>query len=158
MRAWDELVDRYVEEYSARGMAAKTIERLGHELDRWRAWLRRRRPRPAPEDVGADLIVRYVRERTTFKSKETVSAVLSMLRGLGEFLVREKVWEANPLRWMRGPKLSGLRLVPRRLNGEAMGRLWEAAATCRQAYYRHLWLAVLLGRVGRVESRCGAVV
>ena len=154
---WVELMDRYLEEYGARGMAVKTIERVGGELNRWVAWLGRRRPRPVPEELDAELIVRYVRERTTFKSKETVAAVLSMLRGFGEFLVREKAWEANPLRWMRGPKLSGLRRVPRRLNREAMGRLWRAAATCRQAYYRHLWLAVL-GLLYGTGARRGELV
>ena len=143
MREWMEVTDRYVEEYAARGMAAKTIERVEGELGRWVMWLLRRRPRPAPQEVEADLIVRYVKERTAFKSKATVAAVMGTLRGLGEFLVREEVWGANPLRWMRGPKLDGRSRVPRRLNREAMGRLWQAAATCSQAYRRYLWLAVL---------------
>jgi len=88
------------------------------------------------------MIVRYVQGRGVFRSKATVASVLVTLRGFGEFLVREKVWASNPLRWMRGPKVRGQR-VPRRLNEQAQQRLWRAAATTRGAYSRQLWLAVL---------------
>ena len=142
MNEWSELADRYVEECAERGLAAATLQKVQSEVDRWTSWLRRRRPRPRPGEVGADLIVRYVGERTVFRSKATVASVLTTLRGLGEFLVREKVWAANPMRWMRGPKVHGRR-VPRRLNEEAQRRLWQAAATTRGAYARRLWLAVL---------------
>ena len=35
MRRWDGLVDRYMAEYGARGLAADTVEGTRRELDRW---------------------------------------------------------------------------------------------------------------------------
>lgn len=142
MNEWAELGERYVAECAERGLAPSTLRKVRSEVERWRSWLGRRRPRPGPEDVDADLIVRYVRERTVFRSKTTVASVLTTLRGLGKFLVREGVWGSSPLRWMRGPKVHGCR-VPRRLGEEAQRRLWQAAATTRGRYSRQLWLAVL---------------
>lgn len=158
MKEWDEVAERYLEEYEARGMSWETVRRVRREVERWWLWLRHRhrRPRPGLGEVDADLIVRYVKERTRFRSKATLSAVMSTLRGLGEFLVREGVWGSNPLRWMHGPKLNGRR-VPRRLNRQAMERLWRAAAANRQGYYRRLWLAVL-GVLYGTGARRGEVV
>lgn len=34
MRRWDRLVELYLEEYSARGLAAATLEHVRRELDR----------------------------------------------------------------------------------------------------------------------------
>jgi integrase/recombinase XerD len=142
MKEWDEVVERYVGEYEARGMCPSSVRHVRGELDQWVAWIRHRRPRPKLCEVGGDLVVRYVACRGAFKSKATVSAILSKLRGLGEFLVREGVWQTNPLRWMRGPRLHGCR-VPRRLNQEAMEHLWQAATKARGSYAQRLWLGVL---------------
>ena len=46
------------------------------------------------------------------------------MRGMGEFLVREGVWEGNPIRWMRGPKVTPYSRLPKRLRIPVMpGRL-----------------------------------
>jgi site-specific recombinase XerD len=92
-----------------------------------------------------------------FRSKATVSGTMSVMRGMGEFLVREGVWPTNPLRWLRGPKLDARMRVPRRIGSEQMEALWAAAAGHRSAYPRQLWttvLAVLYGtglRRGELE-------
>ena len=83
MSEWAEVGDRYVEECRGRGLAPKTLERVQSEVDRWTGWLRRRRPLPSPAEVDADVVVRYVRERTMFRSKATVSSVVSTLRNEG---------------------------------------------------------------------------
>ena len=75
------------------------------ELERWGVWMKRRRPRRRLEQVDAPVLVAYVRARSAFHSKSTVSGRMSVMRGMGEFLVREGVWPSNPLRWLRGPKL-----------------------------------------------------
>jgi site-specific recombinase XerD len=143
MRRWDGLVDRYLEEYEARGRAVGTIDGLRRELDRCGTWLKNRRPRPRLDDVDSDLLIDYVRSRTAFHAKATLSSVMSKLRGFGEFLTREGIWKSNPLRWMRGPKLDSRSRLPRRISGPAMTQLWDAAATSRIDYSRTLWLTLL---------------
>ncbi len=157
MRRWDRLVDQYLTECETRGLAVGTLERLRAELERFGAWMKRRRPRRALEQVDAQHVLVYVQARMAFRSKATVSHTMSTLRGMGEFLVREGLWASNPLRWLRGPKLDSRRRVPRRIGAEAMERLWAAAAQHRSAYHRQLWttvLAVLYGtglRRGELE-------
>lgn len=143
MRRWDGLVDRYLEEYKARGRAAGTIQGLRRELDRCGSWLKHRRPRPRLEEVNSDLLIDFVSSRTAFHSKATLSGVISKLRGFGEFLVREGIWKSNPLRWMRGPKLDPRSRLPRRISRPVMTQLWDAAATSRFDYSRTLWLTLL---------------
>jgi integrase/recombinase XerD len=136
-------MERYLAECETRGLAPGTIERLRSELERWGAWLRRRRPQPRLEDVDGELVVAYLRARGTFHAKSTLSGTMSALRGMGEFLVREGVWRSNPLRWLRGPKLDARMRVPRRIGSEQMEALWAAAVRHRSAYHRQLWTAVL---------------
>jgi integrase/recombinase XerD len=62
---------------------------------------------------------------------------------MGEFLVREGIWETNPLRWMRGPKVTPYSRLPMRLDHREMDALWKAAAESRGAYWSSLWLTVL---------------
>ncbi len=143
MRRWDRLVELYLEEYAARGVCAETVRHVQRELDRWGAWLKHRRPRPRLEEINADLVVRYIRQRASFRSKALVRGILGAQRGLGEFLVRQGLWRGNPLRWMRGPKVRAGDRVPRRINRSALRQLLEGAATGGRAYHRHLWLAVL---------------
>jgi integrase/recombinase XerC/integrase/recombinase XerD len=147
MKNWDRLQEKYLEEYAARGIAPATVQGVRRELDRMGCWLKHRRPRPALEELGdasgsgSELLIAYVRSRTAYKAKATVSGVMSIMRGFGEFLVRDATWHSNPLRWMRGPKPQ--MRVPRRFGRGALQKLWEAAASARRAYHRHLWLAAL---------------
>src|SRR5580658_9073121 len=128
MRNWDRLVDDYIEMYRARGLQADVVLRVRRELDRLGCWLKNRRPRPKLEEVGADELIGYVRSRTPYHAKATVAGVMSILRGFGEYLVRQGVWASNPLRWMKGPKLRPDSRIPRRISGPALQRLWEQAA------------------------------
>lgn len=142
MRRWDGLSERYLEEYGARGVTSTTMDHARRELDRLGAWLKRRRPRPNLEAVEVDHLVRYIQGRTAFRSKATVRGVMTVMRGMGEFLVRERVWLSNPLRWMEGPRVDSRSRSPRRIDTEPMKQLW-AAAGGRGGYHRWLWLAVL---------------
>jgi len=143
MRRWDHLVDCYLEEYAAAGRAATTSLGIRRELDRLGQWLKNRRPRPHLEEVNSDLLIAYIRARSAFHSKATLSAVISKMRGMGEFLTREGVWISNPLRWMRGPKLDPYRRLPRRISPTVMTEIWETAVTKRSGFSRWLWVAVL---------------
>lgn len=143
MRRWDNLVDQYMKEYSSRGCAQGTVEGIRRELDKWGIWMKRRRPKPRLEEIDSELLIRYIGDRSVFHSKATISSVVSKMRCMGEFLVREGYWAKNPFRWIRGPKLDHRRCLPRRLSKQAMRQLWEAVAKNRQGYGRSLWLAVL---------------
>jgi integrase/recombinase XerC len=143
MRRWDRLVDQYMEGYEAAGRFAEAIKGMRRELERWGSWLKNRRPRPALEEVDAELIVGYLRMRGAWRAKATLSGVMSKLRCMGEFLMREGLWRSNPLRWLRGPKLDIRSHLPRRISAEVMRGLWEAAAKHRYSYHRGLWLALL---------------
>jgi site-specific recombinase XerD len=93
--------------------------------------------------VGSDHIVQYLQGRASFKSKSTVAGIVSILRGMGEYLVRQEVWTSSPLRWMRGPKLDWQRQAPRRIGRKQMETLWQTAATHRSGYRRYLWTTLL---------------
>lgn len=73
MRRWEGLVERYLRECEARGLAASTLAQRRAALERWGAWLRRRHPRPRLDEVDAPLVIAYVRARSAFHSKRTVS-------------------------------------------------------------------------------------
>jgi len=143
MRRWDGLVERYLGELRTRGLAEDTVRHRCRELDRWGAWLKHRRPRPELEQVGADEVVAYIQGRAAFRAKATVAGIVTALRSLGEFLVRDEIWASNPLRWMRGPKMDPRARIPRRIGAGTMSQLWASAAAGRQVYQRHLWVALL---------------
>jgi integrase/recombinase XerC len=143
MRRWDGLLDAYIEESAARGLSGGYVETTRRELERWGAWLKRRRPRPRLEEISPDLHVRYIQERTVFRSKATVYGVLSKMRCFGDYLVCDGTWTDNPLKWMQGPKLTPYHRMPKRIDGKDMKALWSAAATGRGLYQRHLGIAIL---------------
>lgn len=157
MRRWDGLVERYLALQVTRGLAAETITTRRRELARFGDWLKSRRPRPALEAVGADIVVRFVSSRSPFHSRSLVSSVVSILRSMGEFLVQEGVWAINPLRWMRGPKIDQRRRVPRRIAQAQLQALWKAAEARRKEHARYqavCALAILYGtglRRGELE-------
>jgi len=132
-----------MEEYEVTGKAVETVTAMRRELDRWGTWLKNLRPRPALEEVPADLIIRYLRGRGAYRAKATLSSAMSKLRCMGEFLVREGIWLSNPLRWLRGPKLDIRSRLPRRISPEVMRGLWEAAAAHRYGYHRSVWVTLL---------------
>lgn len=157
MRRWDGLVEKYLAVQATRGLEPTTIGIRRREFNRFGNWLKARRPKPALEEVGADLLVRYVSSRTPFHSRSTVAGVVSSLRCMGEFLVEEGLWSSNPLRWMRGPKIDQRRRLPRRIGREQLQSLWKAAEARPQEHARYqavCTLAILYGtglRRGELE-------
>lgn len=143
MRRWDRLMEGYLEEYAGRGRSAAMEGRVAYVLGRWGRWMKRRRPRVQLERVDADVLVSYMRAQKSFRSKSTVYGTLSVMRGMGDYLVREGVWSANPLRWMKGPKLSPYSRLPKRIDANQMQALWRQAASRGSGYHGHLRLAVL---------------
>jgi site-specific recombinase XerD len=143
MRRWDRLQDSYMEEYRARGLSQETVAYTESRLDRWGRWLKRRRPRVAIERIDADAITVYIAKCTSFRSKATVYATLSTMRGFGDYLVRQGLWKINPLRWMKGPKVTPYSRLPKRIDQAHMEALWRAAANRGGDYSSHLWVTTL---------------
>ena len=143
MRRWDGLVDDYLQEYRQRGLADETVKNMMFVLDDWGTWLQRRRPRPALERITPELTRAYLASRSHFRAKTTVYGTLSAMRRIGDFLMRRGLWSSNPLRWMKGPKVSPYSRVPKRIDQEHMEALWRAAAARRGAYSPQLWVTVL---------------
>jgi site-specific recombinase XerD len=143
MRRWDRLLDAYLEQYRARGLSEQTVEHVTQRLTDWGQWMKRCRPRPVLEGVDADLLVRYIESRSSFRAKSTVYGTISTMRGMGDHLVREGVWLSNPLRWMKGPKVTAYSRLPKRIDPSQMEALWREAASSRGQYQQQLWLTVL---------------
>lgn len=104
MRRWDNLVDGFLKEYSARDISINSIRSRERELAKFGNWLKRRKPTPKIEDIDLDLIHEYIKSRTTFLAKASSWAVIGSLRSMGDYLVENGLWLQNPLRWITGPK------------------------------------------------------
>ena len=143
MRRWDRLKDSYMEEYRARGLSEQTVECTESRLDRWGRWLKKRRPRIMIEHIDADTITRYMEACASFRSKATVYGMLSTMRGFGDYLVRQGLWKINPLRWMKGPKVTPYSRLPKRIDQAHMEALWRAAAQRGGEYSSHQWVTIL---------------
>ena len=137
------MVDAYMDEYRARGTCEATVAHTAARLARWGAWMKSRRPRPAIEAISADILTRYLEHSAHFRAKATVYGTLSTMRGFGDYLVREGYWRQNPLRWMKGPKVTPYHRLPRRIDRAHMEALWRAAAQTQGEFSRTLWVAVL---------------
>jgi integrase/recombinase XerC len=143
MRRWDRLMDSYIEEYRARGVCAESVAMNAARLERWGRWLKARRPRIGIERIDADSITRYIESCSTFRAKATVYGTLSTMRGFGDYLVRQGLWTINPLRWMKGPKVTPYSRLPKRIDHAHMRAMWSEAARRGGDYSSHLWITVL---------------
>jgi site-specific recombinase XerD len=137
------LLDIYMEEYRARGVSEATVGHTESRLLRWGHWLKKRRPRVSIEQIGVDLITSYIACGGSFRSKSTVYGTLSTMRGFGDFLVRQGLWKLNPLRWMKGPKVSPYSHLPKRIDRSHMEAMWLEATRRRGDYSAHLWVTIL---------------
>jgi len=137
------LVDAYIEEYAARGICTASVAHTEARLRQWGSWLKGRRPPPLLEEIDPQLHVRYLASRSAFRAKSTVYGTLSTMRCFGDYLVREGLWRQNPLRWMKGPKVTPYHRLPRRIERAHMEALWRAAAQLHGQYSQRLWVTVL---------------
>lgn len=132
-----------MQEYGARGLSPATAAYAASRLSRWGLWLKKLRPRISIEQIDAQTISFYVASCASFRSKATVYGTLSTMRGFGDFLVRQGLWNINPLRWMKGPKVTPYSRLPRRIDRAHMEALWRVAADRGGDFSSHLWVTVL---------------
>jgi site-specific recombinase XerD len=97
----------------------------------------------AIERIDPEMIARYIASCSSFRAKATVYATLSSMRGFGDYLVRQGLWKINPLRWMKGPKVTPYSRLPKRIDRAHMEALWREAASRHGEYSSHLWVTVL---------------
>ena len=143
MKRWDGMADGYIKQCETRGQSEGTVIGLRNELDRFGCWLKRRRPKPNLEEVDGLMLIEYIRRRTRFHAKTTVAGVTSKIRLMGEYLVQEGVWNKNPMRWIKGPRLDPRGRMPKRIGQEHLKKIWEASRQNPNRYQQHLSIAVL---------------
>jgi site-specific recombinase XerD len=143
MKRWDGLVEGYIKSCETRGLSEATLTGVRNELERWGCWMKRRRPRPNLEEVDGLMLIDYIRSRTHFHAKTTVSSVTSKMRCMGEYLVQEGVWSKNPMRWVKGPRLDWRGRMPKRIGKEHLKKIWDATGQDRNGYQQYLSIAVL---------------
>ena len=143
MRRWDRLLDGYMEGYRARGVSAPVRAGTEARLHKWGRWLKGRRPRIGIEQIDAEVVTLYIAKCTSFRAKATVAATLSSMRGFGDHLVQEGLWKINPLRWMKGPRVTPYNRLPQRIDHGHMEAMWREAANRHGHYSSHLWVTVL---------------
>jgi hypothetical protein len=159
MRRWDRLLDSHVEEDHARGVSSQSVAYTEARLNRWGRWLKGRRPRVGIERIDAEMITHYISNCSSFRAKATGYATLSSMRGFGDYLVRQGLWKINPLRWMKGPKVSPYSRLPKRIDHahERCVPLPEMVLRCLEAYlplgYNQLEKTGLCGECALCESR-----
>ena len=143
MHRWDALMDGHLRDCETRGLAASTITTKRNELIRFGSWLRSRRPKVNLEKVDSDLIIKFLRTRSIAHAKATLSSLVTICRCMGEYLVEQNMWLKNPLRWIKGPKISSTSHLPRTVGPAQMKQIWEVAAAEPKHGSRHKYLAML---------------
>jgi site-specific recombinase XerD len=143
MRRWDRLVDLHVEEYRARGVSPQSVAYTESRLNRWGRWLKGRRPRVEIERIEAEMITHYISNCSSFRAKATVYATQSTMRGFGDYPVRQGLRKINPLRWMKGPKVTPYNRLPKRIDRAYMETMWREAENRHGEYTSHLWVTLL---------------
>jgi site-specific recombinase XerD len=144
MRNWDHIVDNFIRICETRGLSESVILGRRRELERFGAWLKRRKPKPTVEGITSDLILDYIKGRTAFHSKASVCGVMSHIRCLGEYLVNEGIWNQNPLRWIQSPKIDPRRQLPKRVEKENLQRLVAQTTKMPHAHNRSLYFTLIL--------------
>lgn len=143
MRRWLEVTTGYLAACQARGMGEERRKATRRELERLGSWLLGTRSTLTLEEIDTELLVNYLRSRSVFRAKGTVSDIVSKLRCFGVWLVQEGYWKKSPLQWLKGPKINPYAKAPQRLSRESMTKLWQGAATSKSSLGQKQWLCAL---------------
>ena len=128
MRRWDRLVDSYMEEYRARGVGAATV---GTRHRGWSVGAVAEAAAAASGDRGDRRGADHAVHREPHELSGQVDRVRhAQLRcaASATFWCKEGLWTTNPLRWMKGPKVTPYSRLPKRIDREHMEALWREAA------------------------------
>lgn len=144
MRNFETLVDGYTEECRSRGVNEHTIAHRKRFLLRWGVWLRSSGFGSSLEDVNAEIIIKFLKNDSVFKSKSTIAGSMSALRCFGDYLNREGVWSRNYLRWMPSPKLRVGKHIPKALKKDEIEKMLAECFSQRDRLHQYLWPALFL--------------
>lgn len=144
MNRWESTLSEYMEELEVRGLVEQSKLRISGEISKFGMWLRQGKPKPRIEEIGMEKITMYLKRRSKFKSRSTISSHISTLRCFGEFLVRKGLWRENPLKWLKGPKILAYGKVARRVSQEQIYKIMEAIISNRDSIHRQLYSSLLL--------------
>ena len=143
MRNWDTLVEKLTSNDLSRGLSRATVSHRQRELYKWGIWLKQRKPKVKIEEIDVELIHKYIKSRTAFASKSSTCGVISIMRGMGDYLVEEGYWIQNPLRWISGPKLANTRKIPRNYHRSDLKKIFEQSFYAQNPYFRKLYPAII---------------
>lgn len=143
MKKWDSVVRTYEEVLIGRGLDKSTISNRIVELGKFGVFLKRQKPLPSIEDLKEHHFVDHLKKRVKFKSKSTISSVMSHLRCFGSFLIQEKLLARNPMIWLQGPKLSVFHKTPKRVSKESLLAIWTEAGKNLNSHNQHLLFVIL---------------
>ena len=127
------------------GRAKRRWRYTAARLERWGRWLKSRRPRVGIERIDAESDHALHRELLALSSEDDrVRDAFARCADFGDYLVREGLWRQNPLRWMKGPKVTPYSRLPKRIDQAHMEAMWRAGGERAAASTaRILWVTVL---------------
>lgn len=144
MKRWEELALAYIAECRTCGLSNETLAGRESEILRFGRWLKRQSPRPKIEDINHDLLVQYIKGRTSFLSKSSTCGVISKLRVFGDYLVLHGLWRTNPLHWIKGPKLNtNYRKLPKNYKRVDLENIFKASFSAHNSYSRTIGPALI---------------
>jgi integrase/recombinase XerD len=144
MNNFEKLVEGYSGESRSRGVSEGTIKTRERFLFKWGVWLRTSGLGRPITEVNAEIILKFLKSNSVFKSKATVAGEMSSLRCFGEYLSREGVWQKNYLRWMPSPKLRVTKHVPKVLKKADIEKMLEETFNQRDRLHQYLWPTIFL--------------
>jgi len=143
MNQWDNLVENYQKYCEMKGLAEATILGVRRLLEKWGNWLKRRKPKPSINEINSEYIIKFIQARTAFRARATVYGTVSIMRGFGEFLVQKGIWQMNPLKWIRGPKIDPRMQIPNRIKKSHLEKIWVEAIKISNKYFQVLCILIL---------------
>ncbi|NJM09471.1 MAG: tyrosine-type recombinase/integrase [Bdellovibrionaceae bacterium] len=144
MNNFEKLVEGFSEESRSRGVNDLTVKTRERFLFKWGVWLRTSGNGNSIANVNAEIILKFLKNSSVFKSKSTVAGEMSTLRCFGEYLSREGVWQKNYLRWMPSPKLRINKHVPKALKKDDIEKMLAETFNQRDRLHQYLWPAIFL--------------
>ncbi len=137
MKQYDALVEAYIKRIEIRGIGTSTIFTRRREIEKFGLWVKRKKPRPKLGEVGSEIILDYLKNRSAFKARSTMQGRFSDLRCFFDFLVEENIWRKNPLRWIRGPKLILNSHVPKCLGQSDVENIFQACFKVKETLFQY---------------------
>ncbi len=144
MASFEEHVDGYIRECQIRGLGDDVINYRRSFLYGWHSWLRSENPKISLHSVNTEIILKFIKKKSTFKSKATVAGYMSTLRCYGDYLNRQGIWKNNFLRWVESPRVNINSHIPKSLTKKEIENLISESFKSKTRLHQYLWPAAIL--------------